>query len=72
MKKSWPIIARPGLSLRAHPISFYREQLERLGVTPARRLVELENDAPVIVAGIGVAAAAAGDGEGDHVRDARR
>ncbi len=41
-----------GLSLRAHPISFYREQLEGLGVTPARRLVELANDAPVIVAGL--------------------
>ena len=41
-----------GLSLRAHPISFYRKQLEQLGVTPARRLVELENDAPVIVAGL--------------------
>ncbi len=24
-----------GLSLRAHPISFYRQQLERLGITPA-------------------------------------
>jgi error-prone DNA polymerase len=41
-----------GLSLRAHPISFYRAQLEQLGVTPAQRLVELENDAPVIVAGL--------------------
>ena len=41
-----------GLSLRAHPISFYREQLERLGITPARRLVELANDAPVRVAGL--------------------
>jgi len=41
-----------GLSLRAHPISFYREQLARLGVTPARRLVELENDDPVVVAGL--------------------
>jgi error-prone DNA polymerase len=41
-----------GLSLRAHPISFYREQLARLGVTPARRLVELANDAPVVVAGL--------------------
>jgi error-prone DNA polymerase len=41
-----------GLSLRAHPISFYREQLARLGVTPARQLVELANDAPVIVAGL--------------------
>jgi error-prone DNA polymerase len=41
-----------GLSLRAHPISFYRKELARLGVTPARRLVELANDAPVIVAGL--------------------
>jgi error-prone DNA polymerase len=41
-----------GLSLRAHPISFYREQLARLGVTPARQLVELANDAPVVVAGL--------------------
>ena len=41
-----------GLSLRAHPISFYREQLDRLGITPARRLVELPNDAPVRVAGL--------------------
>jgi error-prone DNA polymerase len=41
-----------GLSLRAHPISFYRDQLERLGITPARQLVELKNDAPVRVAGL--------------------
>jgi error-prone DNA polymerase len=41
-----------GLSLRAHPISFYRQQLDRLGVTPAERLVELANDVPVIVAGL--------------------
>jgi error-prone DNA polymerase len=41
-----------GLSLRAHPISFYRQQLERLGVLPANKLVQLENDAQVIVAGI--------------------
>jgi error-prone DNA polymerase len=41
-----------GLSLRAHPISFYRAQLDQLGVTPSQRLVELENDAPVIVAGL--------------------
>ncbi len=41
-----------GLSLRAHPISFYRAQLEQLGVTPAQRLVELKNNAPVIVAGL--------------------
>jgi error-prone DNA polymerase len=41
-----------GLSLRAHPISFYRDQLDRLGITPASRLVELKNDAPVRVAGL--------------------
>jgi error-prone DNA polymerase len=41
-----------GLSLRAHPISFYRDQLDRLGITPARRLVELANDMPVRVAGL--------------------
>jgi error-prone DNA polymerase len=41
-----------GLSLRAHPISFYRQQLEQLGITPARQLLELANDAPVCVAGL--------------------
>ncbi len=41
-----------GLSLRAHPISFYREQLAKLGVTPASGLVGLPNETPVIVAGL--------------------
>jgi error-prone DNA polymerase len=41
-----------GLSLRAHPISFYREQLERLDITPANRLVELADNSPVRVAGL--------------------
>ena len=41
-----------GLSLRAHPISFYRHELARLGVTPSRQLAELKNDAPVTVAGL--------------------
>ncbi|MFO0790066.1 MAG: error-prone DNA polymerase [Pirellulales bacterium] len=41
-----------GLSLRAHPISFYREQLAQLGVTPAKQLVDLENEVSVIVAGL--------------------
>jgi error-prone DNA polymerase len=41
-----------GLSLRAHPISFYREQLQQLGVTPALNLGELKNETPVIVAGL--------------------
>jgi error-prone DNA polymerase len=41
-----------GLSLRAHPISFYREQLNELGITSASRLVELADNAPVRVAGL--------------------
>lgn len=41
-----------GLSLRAHPISFYRDQLKRLGITPARQLMELKNEALVRVAGL--------------------
>jgi error-prone DNA polymerase len=41
-----------GLSLRAHPISFYREQLNRLGITPATRLVELPDQSLVRVAGL--------------------
>jgi error-prone DNA polymerase len=41
-----------GLSLRAHPISFYRGELERLGITPAQGLVELANGAAVRVAGL--------------------
>jgi error-prone DNA polymerase len=41
-----------GLSLRAHPVSFYREQLDRLGITPANKLVELVDNTPVRVAGL--------------------
>ena len=41
-----------GLSLRAHPISFYREQLAQLGVTPALELGEMKNGGHVIVAGL--------------------
>jgi error-prone DNA polymerase len=41
-----------GLSLRAHPISFYRKQLTQMGITPARELGDLENEVPVIVAGL--------------------
>jgi len=41
-----------GLSLRAHPISFHRRELDRLGITPAARLPELANEAPVRVAGL--------------------
>jgi error-prone DNA polymerase len=41
-----------GLSLRAHPISFHRRELDQLGITPAARLVELANESPVRVAGL--------------------
>ena len=41
-----------GLSLRAHPISFYREQLDRLAITPAKGLLALANGEPVRVAGL--------------------
>jgi error-prone DNA polymerase len=41
-----------GLSLRAHPISFYRRQLDQLEITPARGLTQMANGAPVRVAGL--------------------
>lgn len=41
-----------GLSLRAHPISFHRCELDQLGITPAGRLPELANGAQVRVAGL--------------------
>jgi error-prone DNA polymerase len=41
-----------GLSLRAHPISFYREQLERMNITPAKKLAELADGVSVCVAGL--------------------
>ena len=44
--------ASTGLSLKAHPISFYREQLSRLGIVPAARLDTLRTDHRVRVAGL--------------------
>ncbi len=41
-----------GLSLRAHPISFYREALDRLKITPARDLPAMQNGQQVRVAGL--------------------
>jgi len=41
-----------GLSLRAHPISFHRRELDQLGVTTAAGLAEMENETPVRVAGL--------------------
>jgi error-prone DNA polymerase len=41
-----------GLSLRAHPISFHRPELDRLGITSAAGLAALANEAPVRVAGL--------------------
>lgn len=41
-----------GLSLRGHPLQFYREALAALGVTPAVELRQGEADRPVCVAGV--------------------
>ena len=41
-----------GLSLRPHPVSFYRERLERLGAIPAEKLSEVPNNRHVKVAGL--------------------
>jgi error-prone DNA polymerase len=41
-----------GLSLRAHPISFYRRELDRLDITPAKKLAELADGVTVRVAGL--------------------
>jgi error-prone DNA polymerase len=40
------------LSLRAHPISFHRRELEAREIIPAKKLTELENGVPVCVAGL--------------------
>ncbi len=40
------------LSLRAHPVSFYRGRLDQLGVTSAAGLAELKNGRQVSVAGL--------------------
>ncbi len=41
-----------GLSLKAHPLSFYREELTGFGVVPAVSLRESPTDQPVKVAGL--------------------
>jgi error-prone DNA polymerase len=41
-----------GLSLKAHPISFFREELQQLRVTPAKRLMEMPDGRFLRVAGI--------------------
>ena len=41
-----------GLSLRPHPVSFYREQLQRQGATPAAQLARLPDRRQVRVAGL--------------------
>ena len=41
-----------GLSLRAHPVSFYRKELERLQITTAVRLKRMPTNRPVRVAGL--------------------
>jgi len=44
--------ASTGLTLRAHPISFVREELDRLGIARAEELATLPADGPVKVAGL--------------------
>jgi len=41
-----------GLTLREHPISFFRRELDSLGIAPANRLPVLPNDRRVMVGGI--------------------
>jgi error-prone DNA polymerase len=41
-----------GLSLKAHPVAFLRQRLERAGVTPNIRLSEIPDGTRVTVAGI--------------------
>ncbi len=41
-----------GLSLKSHPLAFYRRQLEQWGVVPARGLAQVEPDRVVQVAGL--------------------
>jgi len=44
--------AATGLSLKAHPISFYREQLDKLGIVANERLASFRTDRRVRVAGL--------------------
>lgn len=44
--------ASVSLSLKAHPVSFAREQLDMSGITSASKLADLKNDSPVKTAGI--------------------
>lgn len=41
-----------GFSLKAHPLSFFRERLDRLGIVPNVRLPAMRNGACVAVAGL--------------------
>ena len=41
-----------GLSLRGHPLSFFRDELDRLDVTTAAGLADVANNRPVSVAGL--------------------
>jgi error-prone DNA polymerase len=41
-----------GLSLKSHPVAFYREQLNRLGVCTAAQLAGVEHGKTVLVAGL--------------------
>ena len=61
-----------GLSLKAHPISFFREQLDKLRVTPAGELDRRATAGICASPGLVLSAAAAGHGQGITFVDARR
>ncbi len=44
--------ASTALSLKAHPVSFAREQLDRFGIVPSSKLADLKDGAPVKTAGL--------------------
>jgi error-prone DNA polymerase len=56
VREAWDEVIRDyettGLSLRAHPISFYRRQLHQIGIVPAQQLGTWPNKRPVSVSGL--------------------
>ncbi|NUY81925.1 error-prone DNA polymerase [Flavobacterium sp. MAH-1] len=44
--------AATGLSIKAHPVSFVRKQLDSLGITPTAKLAQMKNGDTVKVAGL--------------------
>ena len=53
-----------GLSLKAHPLAFLRERLDRIGVTPNARLASVPDGRRVSVAGLVLVRQRPGKGKG--------